>query len=305
MYLITGGCGFIGGHLAEALLAEGEAVRVLDNLSSGKRENLPPEAALQLGDVCDPAALAKAMQGVKGVFHLAAIASVDIAREQWLASHRVNVGGTVAVLEAAREACVPVVYASSAAVYGNPQGMEAIVETHPTRPISAYGVDKLASEWHASLAAGQGFSTVGLRFFNVYGPRQDPTSMYSGVIAKFLARIAKGEAVDIYGDGQQSRDFIYVADIVQGCVSAMRWAAAQTVAKSEVVNVCTGRSTTVQSLAETIAEVTHQPLQVQTQPAKLGDIRDSLGCAKKALSLLGFEAKVGLREGLATMVGVG
>ncbi len=175
-YLVTGGAGFIGSHLVESLLAEGHVARVLDDLSTGQRENLPPAAELILGDVADPATTSAAMAGMDGCFHLAAIASVARAAEDWPGTHRVNLGGTVAVLDAARARRVPVVFASSAAVYGDCAD-RPLTEAAPTHPLSAYGADKLGSELHAAVATGVfGVPTVGLRFFNVFGPRQDPDS---------------------------------------------------------------------------------------------------------------------------------
>jgi UDP-glucose 4-epimerase len=298
-YLLTGGCGFIGSHLAASLVARGDRVRVLDDLSTGHRANLAPGAELVVGDVADPAAVRAAMAGVDGCFHLAAIASVERGVQDWLGTHRVNLSGSIAVLDAARAAGgVPVVYASSAAVYGE-QAILPIAETAATRPLSAYGADKLGSEQHA-LVAGQvhGVPTMGLRFFNVYGPRQDPKSPYSGVISIFCDRLAAGQAVGIYGDGGQTRDFIAVADVVAGLLAAMRAADIS----APVANLCTGQATSVRELARVIAELCGAADAPVFHPPRAGEIRHSLGDATRARALLGLGAPIGLREGLAEVV---
>ena len=221
-FLVTGGAGFIGSHLADALLAAGAAVRVLDDFSTGRRENLDPRCEVCVGDVADPEAVRTAFAGVDGCFHLAAIASVARGNEDWRGTHRTNQTGTVTVLEAARDAGrMPVVYASSAAVYGDLAGAVAR-ETSPCVPLTAYGADKLGSELHARVAHRvHGVPTLGLRFFNVYGPRQDPASPYSGVVSIFAARLARGETLSVHGDGRQTRDFVFVADVVAHLRAAM------------------------------------------------------------------------------------
>lgn len=298
LYLITGGAGFIGSHLADALLARGDAVRVLDDLSTGRRENLPPAASLIVGDVADPAAVRAAMAGVDGCFHLAAIASVARAAEDWLGTNRANLVGTIAVLDAARGARTPVVYASSAAVYGDCP-VQPIAETAPTAPRSAYGADKLACELHAAVATEVfGVPTVGLRFFNVFGPRQSPGSPYSGVISIFAGRLRRGEAVDVFGDGGQTRDFVYVADVVAALLAAMT----RRPAGHRVFNVCTGHATSVRALAETIASLSGQALQARTHPPRPGDIRHSVGLPVAAREALGLAPPTPLRDGLAEVL---
>ena len=192
-YLVTGGCGFIGSHLCSALRGAGHRVRVLDDLSTGVAANLAPGADLVRGDVADAGLVRRAMDGAAGCFHLAAIASVERGTRDWLGTHRVNLSGAVAVLEAAaRLGGVPVVYASSAAVYGDCEALP-LAEDAPTRPLSAYGADKLGCEQHARVAGVvHGVPTLGLRFFNVFGPRQDPGSPYSGVISIFCERLSRG-----------------------------------------------------------------------------------------------------------------
>jgi UDP-glucose 4-epimerase len=245
LYLVTGGAGFIGSHLVDALLARGDRVRVLDDLSTGKRENLDPRAALMVGDVADAALVASAMDDVDGCFHLAAVASVERGNRDWLGTHRTNLTGAITIFDAARRAKstgpIPVVYASSAAVYGDTPDLP-LAETAATRPLSAYGADKLGCELHGRVAHRvHGVRAIGCRFFNVYGPRQDPGSPYSGVISIFFDRIGRGQGVTIFGDGGQTRDFIYVADVVAALMAAMRRHDAQ----ASAFNVCTGRTTSV------------------------------------------------------------
>ena len=205
----------------DALLAAGHRVRVVDDFSTGRAENLDPRCEVVRGDVCDPHLVRRALLGSSGCFHLAAIASVARGNEDWLGTHRVNVGGTVAVLDAARAlGGVPVVYASSAAVYGRVQGIAD--EESLTAPLTAYGADKRGSELHAACGTlVHGVPTSGLRFFNVYGPRQVPDSPYSGVISIFARTIAGHQPVTIHGDGKQTRDLIYVADVVAFLLAGM------------------------------------------------------------------------------------
>src|SRR5260221_1856111 len=240
-YLVTGGCGFIGSHLCEALLARGDRVRILDDLSTGKLENKPKNAELVRGDIADPATVEQAMKAVDGCFHLAAVASVEKANRDSLGTHRSTLTGTITVFDAASRArggqAVPVVYASSAAVYGDNVDMP-LSEVSATRPLSAYGADKLGCEMHARVASlVHHVPTVGLRFFNVFGPRQDPTSPYSGVISIFADRLRSGRPVPIFGDGRQTRDFVYVGDAVIPLQAAVRVMPPGGAA----FNICTGR----------------------------------------------------------------
>ena len=302
--LVTGGAGFIGSHLCDALLARGTRVRVLDDLSSGRRDNLPDGIELIVGDVADPAAARTALEGMDGCFHLAAIASVQRAAEDWLGTNRVNLVGTIALLDAARARRLPVVYASSAAVYGNCP-IQPIGEDAPTRPLSAYGADKLGCELHAAVATGvHGVPTTGLRFFNVFGPRQDPTSPYSGVISIFAAQLRRGTAVSVFGDGGQTRDFVFVADVVAALLAAMaRLRAGGAVAnQADVFNVCTGQATSVLGLARTIAELCGLTPELRHGPARGGDIRHSVGNPAAARVGLGFAAETSLRAGLAQVL---
>ncbi len=297
-YLVTGGCGFIGSHLIERLLAAGHDVRVLDDLSTGKRENLPASVPVTVGNVADPAAVDAAMSGVDGCFHLAAVASVDRSREAWLETHHANLSGTIAVFDAARRARgdgpVPVVYASSAAVYGdNPN--TPLTEDAATRPLSAYGADKLGCELHARVADGvHGVPTTGFRFFNVFGPRQDPKSPYSGVISIFAGRIARGEPITVNGDGEQVRDFVYVKDLVRYLTAAME----RPQPGAPVYNVCTGTPTSVNRLAEVLAAVAGKPLDRRTGPARPGDIRVSIGDPSRLVAAFGMACETSLEDGL-------
>lgn len=295
-FLVTGGAGFIGSHVCEALVAAGHTVRVLDDLSTGHRRNLPPGVDLLVGDVADPALVAAAMQGVDGCYHLAAIASVEKGVTDWLGTHRSNLTGAITVFDAIRRqgTRIPVVYASSAAVYGDAKTIP-IAETEPCVPLSAYGADKLGCELHARVASHvHGIPTVGLRFFNVYGPRQDPKSPYSGVISIFSERIASGRDVSIYGNGGQTRDFIHVADVVNALVAAM----ALRPTDAPVFNVCTGHATSVLHLAHLIAELCGGSATITHAPPRAGEIRHSLGVPDKANAVLGLPPRRPLRDGL-------
>jgi UDP-glucose 4-epimerase len=306
LYLVTGGAGFIGSHLVEALLARGDRVRVLDDLSTGKRENLGPAVELIVGDVADASCVAGVMQGVDGCFHLAAVASVELGNRDWLGTHRTNLTGAITIFDAARRAqpdrTVPVVYASSAAVYGDTPDLP-LAETAATRPLSAYGADKLGCELHARVAAQvHGVRTAGCRFFNVYGPRQDPASPYSGVISIFFNRIGKGQGITIFGDGGQTRDFIYVADVVTALLKAMdQGPGGQESPAAHVFNVCTGRTTTLLELAAAIGRVFGQTPAIAFADARAGDIRESLGNPAMTRDVLGFQANLSIEAGLGLM----
>ena len=298
LYLITGGAGFIGSHLADALLDAGHRVRVLDDFSTGRRANLDARCEVMAADVTDPAAMRAAFAGTEGCFHLAAVASVARGNEDWLGTHRVNQAGTVTVLQAAREAArVPVVYASSAAVYGD-LGAAAVREAAWPAPLTAYGADKLGSELHARVAwQVHGVPTLGLRFFNVYGPRQAAGSPYSGVVSIFAERLHAGMPVLVHGSGAQTRDFVYVADAVAHLLAAMRHLAQARGAA--VLNVCTGRATAVLELAQTLARLQDRPLRLHQGPPRAGDIARSVGDPAAAAATLGLRAETTLKDGLA------
>lgn len=301
-FLITGGCGFIGSHLADKLVGSGHRVRILDNLSSGRRENAPSEAEIVVGDVTDRKLVCDCVKDIDGIFHLAAIASVNRCHDDWLGSHAVNLGGCIAVLDAARlgrPGAIPVVFASSAAVYGDCPAVP-LAETDAAQPINAYGADKLGCELHGQVATRVfDIPTIGLRLFNVYGPRQDPSSPYSGVISIFVDRLRNREPIDIYGDGEQVRDFIFVDDVVNAFVAAM----STRQASFERFNVCTGNGTTIRELADAIGEIFGVIPAIRFHHARLGDIRLSIGNPARAKASLGWTAKNSLRHGLAKMLG--
>jgi UDP-glucose 4-epimerase len=299
-YLVTGGCGFIGLHLTEALLARGDGVVVLDNLTTGKRANLPPGARLVEGDVADPEAVARAIKGCDGIFHLAGVASVAWCNEHWRLGHLTNQTGSVTVFEAAaREGRIPVVYASSAAVYGD-GGEGRLHEDCGGRPLTAYGADKLGSELHGRIASGaHGVPAVGVRPFNIYGPRQDPSSAYSGVISIFNDRIGRSMPVTIFGDGGQTRDFVFVGDALRFLLAAMDRASA---VAGQVFNICTGRATTLLDLIATLARLHGRDPVILHDAPRLGDIRHSLGDPARAQAALGVSAGMLLDEGLQRLI---
>lgn len=309
LFTITGGCGFIGAHLAHRLVARGDRVRIIDDLSTGRREAPPVEAEFLLGDVADPEAVARVLKGADGVFHLAAIASVERCNQNWCAAHRTNMGGTVTVMEAARDAAdtpIPVAWASSAAIYGV-QDTFPITEDAPKGPLSPYGADKLSGELHGAAAADLfDLPNTALRFFNVFGPGQDPSSPYSGVISIFADRLARGLPVTIYGDGEQSRDFIYVGDIVAGLIAAMeRMLDAREAgepSRFEAVNLCTGIAVTVNEMAQTIKRLLDAPGAIAHAEPRSGDIRHSTGDPTRMRMVLGLTAETPLEQGLRQLL---
>lgn len=298
IYTVTGGAGFIGSHLADSLLLAGHEVRILDNFSTGRIDNVDPRCEVIDGDILDPAALRRALDGADGCFHLAAIASVARANEAWLDTHRANQCGSVAVFEAAvRAGRMPVVYASSAAVYGDLSGRVAREDVAP-HPQTAYGVDKLGSELHGRVGWGvHQLPTLGLRLFNVYGPRQDPCSPYSGVISIFARLVASGAPVTVDGDGLQVRDFVYVQDVVAHFRAAM--CRLEHAPGCDVVNVCTGRSTTVLDLALILGKLHGRAPRINHGPSRPGDIRQSIGDPGRAVTTLGVTARTMLPSGLS------
>jgi UDP-glucose 4-epimerase len=296
-YLITGGAGFIGSHLAEALAAQGALVRVLDNFSSGRRENLRAvEKGTEIveGDIRDRAVVQRAMRGVDYVLHQAARVSVVESFQDPEQTHAVNLSGTLNVMLEGRAAGVKrMVLASSSAVYGD--GPVPAREEQELQALSPYAVTKLACEAYArTFTQGFGLEIVALRYFNVYGPRQDPASEYSGVIARFAEALLGGMPATIYGDGAQTRDFIFVADVVRANLLACRAAAAP----GRAVNVGTGVGRTVRELLELMAQVAGVLPEVRFAEARTGEIRHSCCDPDQARDWLGFRAQVGLAEGL-------
>ena len=300
--LVTGGAGFIGSHLVERLAREGHEVRALDNLATGKRENLTGIAGrvtLIEGDIRDAAAVKEAVRGVEVVFHEAALGSVPRSLNDPATTNAVNVTGTLNVLIAAKDAGVRrVVYASSSSVYGDSKEFPQR-EDHPARPISPYAVSKLAGENYAvAFAKSLGLETVALRYFNVFGPRQDPTSIYAAVIPLFIAALREGRPLTIQGDGEQSRDFTYVANVVAANLLAARAAGVS----GEVFNVACGGSISVSALARKLCEIMGKEFKAQYAPARPGDLHRSCADISKARRLLGYTPRVDFDEGLRRTV---
>jgi UDP-glucose 4-epimerase len=299
--LVLGGAGFIGSHLVERLLSEGHRVRVLDNLSTGKRENLAPVAddvELQVGDMRDERALATAVEGCDVVFHQAAIVSVQRSIDEPLLTQATNLGATLQLLLAARGAGVRrIVFASSAAVYG--AGSDApLDEGSPTFPQSPYGLEKLAGEHYLRIWRElYGLETIALRYFNVFGPRQDPRSPYSGVISIFADRLAQGVAPTIFGDGEQTRDFVHVANVVEA-----NYLAACTPGAAGAFNVACGETTSLNRLFTQMSQLRGLSLTPHYGPARSGDIRHSSADISRAASVLGYVPRVPLADGLTALV---
>jgi len=301
--LVTGGAGFIGSHLVEELLQKGRKVVVLDDLSTGKRENLPDSEDLEFveGSITDRELLRELFSKYKfkSVFHLAAIPSVDLSVKEPLKTHSVNCDGTLYLLEESKRVGVErFIFASSAAVYGNRPELPKR-EDHPVEPLTPYGVDKYSSErFVVNSYSLYSLKTTALRFFNVYGERQDPSSPYSGVISIFINRIIRyleGENVfiDIFGDGKQTRDFIYVKDVV----SAILLIESKQESYGEVYNVGTGRETSLLDLLDVLKEIAGKLPPLRFLPPREGDIKRSFADISK-LKLIGFRPKYSLREGL-------
>lgn len=310
-YLITGGAGFIGSHITDALIAQGHEVVVLDNLSSGHKENLSKvwnRIKFVEGDIRDPETCIKAAAGCAGIFHEAALVSVPDSVNRPRDNHDINITGTLNILEAARQQGVKrVVFASSAAIYGDNPELPKREDMLP-EPKSPYALAKLTGEYYLKVYAECfGLETVALRYFNVFGPRQDPSSMYSGVISIFSERIKKGLPITIYGDGQQTRDFVNVADVVQANVLAMTTRNLKPEAQglrpfSEVFNVATARQTSLLDLIAVLGKICGKDPEVRFAAARPGDIQHSLADVSKGGGMLGYQAKVGLSEGLSQLI---
>nr|MCE5388791.1 NAD-dependent epimerase/dehydratase family protein [Acidithiobacillus sp.] len=296
--LVIGGAGFIGSHTVDLLLAKGHPVRVLDDFSTGKRENLPadhPRLEIVVGNHLDQGLLLRAFHGAAAVLHLAAQVSVQRSLEDPLKSGEQNIMGFLGVVEQARRHSVRIVYASSAAVYGEPAHLP-IGEEGPIHPISPYGLEKYVDEQYAQLFGKLfGLSHMGLRYFNVYGPRQDPASPYSGVISRFIAQIHSGHAVTIRGDGLQERDFIHVSDVARANVAALESSA------NTVVNIASGTRTSILELAELLIQKNQGNGQIQWVPRLQGDIRHSQADIARMRQLL-IQPTMSLDAGLETLL---
>jgi len=301
--LVTGGAGFIGSNLVDALVAQGYAVRVLDNLSTGKRENLSqdPRVELIVGDVADAQVVRRALQGCRAVVHLAAVASVQASVDDPVGTHQSNLVGTLNLCEAMREAGVRrVVFASSAAVYGNNGEGQSIDEDTPKAPMTPYAADKLASEHYLDFYRRQhGLEPVVFRFFNIYGPCQDPSSPYSGVISIFTERAQQGLPITVFGDGEQTRDFLYVGDLVAVLLQALE----QGVVEPGAVNVGLNRATSLNQLLAAIRDVLGQLPPVSYQAARGGDIRHSRANNSRLLQRYRLpQPTTDMRTGLAQLL---
>lgn len=298
-YLVTGGAGFIGSHLVDYLIKTGHKVTVLDSLLTGKLENINKSANFIHGSITDVSILESAFEGVDFCYHLAAIPSVQDSINNWSKCHETNLGGSINVFEIASRKDISVVYASSAAVYGSPIDTP-IKEDSVINPLAPYGFDKYSNEVHAKLFGNlRGLKSTGLRFFNVYGPRQDPSSPYSGVIPIFAEKISKGSRIKVFGDGNQTRDFVHVGDVVQALIKANNKRSLET---SDVYNVCTGIGVSVNSLIEILFEILGKKVDVDYLPARSGDVYSSIGDASKAMNLIGFGAVTNLKEGLKNIL---
>ena len=299
---MTGAAGFIGSNLVRALLERGGTVRAIDSLATGRRSNLVDvEQQIEFieADLRDPQAVSRAMEGVEVVFHQAALPSVARSVADPLASHEVNATGTLRLLQAARQSGVRrFVYASSSSVYGDTPALPKR-EDLATNPLSPYAVSKLAGEHYCRVFTRLfGLETVSLRYFNVFGPRQDPTSEYAAVVPKFIAAMSRGEAPEIHGDGTQSRDFTYVANVVD---ANLRAADAPGVG-GEVLNVACGRRASLLDLVATLNDILGTTIEARFGEPRPGDVKHSLADISRARSLLAYEPRVQLEEGLARAV---
>jgi nucleoside-diphosphate-sugar epimerase len=302
-YLVTGGCGFIGSHIAEALVAEGHAVKIFDDLSSGHERNLAAfrkDVEFIRGDIRSSEEIQKAMKGVQFVFHQAALVSVFDSIQRPEENNASNITGTLNVLMAARDHNVRrVVFAGSAAAYGNNPELPKRESMRP-EPESPYGLAKVAGEYYMGVFARlYKVETVTLRYFNVYGPRQDPKSTYSGVISRFMDAMARGQSPTVFGDGLQTRDFVFVKDVVQANLLAMRTPG---LGKGEVFNVGTGRQTSLQDLLGVLNELNGRQFAAEFREARAGDIRSSVADITQARQRLAYSPNYDIRQGLRELL---
>lgn len=298
--LVTGGAGFIGSHVVDLLVDKGCEVTVFDNLSTGHKSNVNVKARFFWGDIRNKEELADALAGQDVCIHLAAVASVAKSIDKWSDSSSVNALGTANVFEISQKMGLErVIYASSAAVYGTPQSLP-IAESSPIAPLSPYGADKYLSELYGhSASVCFDLNNIGLRFFNVYGPRQDPSSPYSGVISAFIDRAKTGKNITIFGDGLQTRDFIYVGDVAQLISRLIE----SSLVGAEVFNVCTNKVLTVRELAERVVHISGRNIAIEHIVERRGDIRESLGSNEKISQFLGGYEYVNVNDGLKRTFG--
>ena len=300
-YLVTGGAGFIGSHLSEELRRRGHQVRVADSLITGKRANLDhiPQVEFIEGDLADVEFARAAVAGCDFVLHQAAIPSVPRSVKDPITSNRANVDGTLNVLVAARDAGVRrVVFAGSSSAYGDTPTLPKH-EGMPTDPLSPYALQKVIGEQYLQMFTKlYGLETVSIRYFNVFGPRQDPTSPYSGVISVFATALIEGRSPQIYGDGEQTRDFTYIANVVDGVLRACE----APKASGEVINVATGGRISLNTLFRTMRDVIGSDVEPTYEEARKGDVRDSQADIRKAKELLGYEPTVSFEEGLSRTI---
>ena len=341
-YLITGGAGFIGSHLSDYLLLEGHSVTIIDNLSSGKIENISSKCKLIIADINDMDLLKKTFEEIDFCYHLAAVASVQKSVDNWIECHKTNLTATINIFLQASKRNIPVIYASSAAVYGD-LDVFPLSEDIKVKLLSPYGVDKYSCELQASVFAHiHGLKTIGLRFFNVYGTRQDPNSPYSGVISIFTDNIKNNKPINIYGDGFQERDFIFIDDVVKslalardfilgsrhdeyepslrGEAKATTWQSCKTKVNalqdchaslamtignpndSNIYNICTGNGISINSLIKSLFEVFDKEVAVNYLSPREGDIYKSIGNPRKAKDEIGFESSISLQDGLRILI---
>lgn len=301
--LVTGGAGFIGSHVVDTLLDKGYSVRVLDDLSTGKLTNLPvdnPNLCLVVGDVADASMVERAMSDCRAVVHLAAVASVQASVEDPLRTHQSNFIGTVNVCEAMRQANVKrLVFASSAAVYGNNGEGASVHEDTPKAPLTPYAADKLASEHYLDFYRRQhGLEPAILRFFNIFGPRQDPSSPYSGVISIFSERARNDAPITIFGDGEQTRDFVYVGDLVKILIQALEYPQPL----SQPINVGLSRSISLNDLIAELSVALGKTLSFQFESPRPGDIRHSRADNRRLLEYFSLNMPTSLAEGLSRLL---
>ncbi len=302
MYLVTGGAGFIGSNIVRRLAADGEAVRVLDDFSTGKRENLNGVDGVEVFNtsLLDRECLGLALDGVSYVLHQAAIPSVPRSIADPLKSNEANVTGTLMLLEAAKEAGVKrVVFAASSSAYGDTEVLPK-AEDMPAKPLSPYAINKYAGELYAKVYADlYGLETVCLRYFNIFGPYQDPASEYAAVIPKFILKMLAGEAPVIYGDGEQSRDFTYIDNAVEANLLACK---SEKVGRGEVINVACGERYSLNELVAALNEILGTKIKPLYDKAQPGDVKHSLASIERARDLLGYDVKVDFKEGLKRTV---